>query len=244
MRYPLARTVSPRQTKAAMREASKTNLVRPPDFSEKFLRGRVLDIGAGDDLVCSWAEGFDIGDGDANTIDKYFAPNTFDSIHSSHCLEHMTDPVSALAGWWSILKPGGFLIIVVPDEDLYEQTCWPSAFNGDHTSTFRLDRPTSWSPVSYELRSMCTNLPNAEVVSAQVQDANYDYSLKFPPGVVYRRKKPRHIKWTMSIAKRLPFVGQRAKELLQRKLIWHGFPVDQTLGNVLAQIQIIVRKLP
>src|SRR4051794_2701011 len=111
-----------------MHEASKTNVLRSRDFPEKFLRGRVLDIGAGSDLVCSWAECFDKGNGDANTIDKYFEPNTFDCVHSSHCLEHMIDPVSALASWWSILKPGGFLIIVVPDEDLYEQRIWPSLF--------------------------------------------------------------------------------------------------------------------
>lgn len=226
-----------------MREASKTNLVRPPDFSAKFLRGRVLDIGAGGDVVCSWAESFDQENGNANTIDKYFERNTFDCVHSSHCLEHMIDPVSALAGWWSILKPGGFLIIVVPDEDLYEQAIWPSLFNSDHKCTFRLDRPTSWSPCSYELRSMCGNLSNSEIVGAELQDANYDYSLKFPPGIACRRRKPRYVKWSLSIAKRLPIVGGRAKAFLQRRLTKYGFPVDQTIGNALAQIQMVVRKV-
>jgi SAM-dependent methyltransferase len=226
-----------------MHEASKTNLVRTPDFSEKYLSGRVLDIGAGGDLVCGWAESFDKKDGDANAIDRYFAPKTFDSVHSSHCLEHMINPASALAGWWSILKPGGFLILVVPDEDLYEQTIWPSAFNSDHKSTFRLDKPTSWSPSSHELRSMCKDLPNSEVISAEIQDAHYDHSLRFPPGIAYRRRKPFYIKWSLSVAKRLPIVGRQAKIFLQRKFLKHGFPVDQTLGDALAQIQIIVRKL-
>ena len=225
-----------------MHEASKTNLVRPPDFSKKYLSGRVLDIGAGGDLVCAWAESFDVDKGDANTIDRYFEPETFDSIHSSHCLEHMINPVSALAGWWSILKPGGFLILVVPDEDLYEQTIWPSAFNSDHKSTFRLDKPSSWSPSSYELRSMCENLPNSEIVSAEIQDSNYDHSLRFPLGIAYKRRKPLYVKWSLSVAKRIPIVGWRAKRFLQRRLVKHGFAVDQTAGDALAQIQIIVRK--
>ncbi len=226
-----------------MREASKTNLVRPLDFSKKYLNGRVLDIGAGGDLVCTWAESFDVDKGDANTIDKYFEPETFDSIHSSHCLEHMINPVSALAGWWSILKRGGFLILVVPDEDLYEQTIWPSAFNSDHKSTFRLDKPTSWSLLSYELRSMCENLPNSEIVSAEIQDANYDHSLRFPLGIAYKRRKPLYIKWSLSVAKRIPIVGRQAKRFLERKLVKYGFAVDQTAADALAQIQIIVRKM-
>ncbi len=226
-----------------MREASKTNLVRPLDFSKKYLSGRVLDIGAGGDLVCTWAESFDVDKGDANTIDKYFEPETFDSIHSSHCLEHMINPVSALAGWWSILKRGGFLILVVPDEDLYEQTIWPSAFNSDHKSTFRLDKPTSWSLLSYELRSMCENLPNSEIVSAEIQDANYDHSLRFPLGIAYKKRKPLYIKWSLSVAKRIPVVGRQAKRFLERKLVKYGFAVDQTAGDALAQIQIIVRKM-
>jgi SAM-dependent methyltransferase len=225
-----------------MREASKTRLVRPPDFSKKYLSGRVLDIGAAGDLVCAWAESFDLDNGDANAIDKYFEPETFDSIHSSHCLEHMVNPVSALAGWWSILKPGGFLILVVPDEDLYEQTIWPSAFNSDHKSTFRLDKPSSWSPLSYELRSICENLANSEIVSAEIQDSNYDHSLRLPSGIAYKKRKPLYIKWSLSIAKRIPIVGRRATRFLQRKLVKHGFAVDQTSGDALAQIQIIVRK--
>ena len=32
-------------------EASKTNALRSPEFFETYLSGRVIDIGAGDDLV-------------------------------------------------------------------------------------------------------------------------------------------------------------------------------------------------
>ncbi len=60
-------TVASGRPKAiVMDEASKTNAIRKPDFFTKYLGGRVIDIGAGPDLVCEWAERFDIEDGDAN----------------------------------------------------------------------------------------------------------------------------------------------------------------------------------
>jgi len=54
-----------------MDEALKTRGVRSQDFYQKYLSGRVIDIGAGKDLVCDHAEGFDVEDGDANCITKY-----------------------------------------------------------------------------------------------------------------------------------------------------------------------------
>ena len=227
-----------------MREASKTRDIRPSNFADTYMSGRVLDIGAGDDLVCEWAEAFDLIHGDANRIDAYFEPNTFDAIHSSHCLEHMNEPIKALAGWWSILKPNGYLILVVPHEDLYEQTIWPSIFNSDHKSTFRLNKQDSWSPVSYDALEICSNLPNQEIISAEIHDSHYDYSLQYKGGMNYCKKKPVHTKWLLSLAKRLPLIGHLLKKLTYRLLVnKYQFPIDQTLENASAQIQIIVKKI-
>ncbi|MBK8741304.1 MAG: class I SAM-dependent methyltransferase [Betaproteobacteria bacterium] len=121
-----------------MDEARKTNALRGAAFAAQYLDGRVIDIGAGRDLVSANAERFDIDDGDANFISRFRPAGAYDAVHSSHCLEHMHDPPAALAEWWSLLKPGGYLILVVPDEDLYEQGIWPSIFNRDHKATFRL----------------------------------------------------------------------------------------------------------
>jgi SAM-dependent methyltransferase len=227
-----------------MREASKTQDIRPLNFSDEYLSGRVLDIGAGDDLVCAWAEGFDLIHGDANRIDQYFEPNTFDSVHSSHCLEHMIDPIKALMGWWAVLKPNGYLILVVPHEDLYEQTIWPSIFNADHKSTFRLNQKESWSPVSYDALEICANLPNQQIISAEIHDNHYDYSLQYKGGMNYCKKKPVFTKWLLSLAKRLPFIGDSLKRLTCGLLVnRYQFPIDQTLGKASAQIQIVVKKL-
>ena len=51
----------------------------------------------------------------------------------------MRDVPQALEQWWQLVKPGGAMVIVVPDEDLYEQGAWPSLFNRDHSATFRLN---------------------------------------------------------------------------------------------------------
>ena len=130
-----------------MDEASKTRRVRGPDFERQYLSGKVIDIGAGTDPVCPWAEIFDVAEGDANFITRYRAPETYDTVHSSHCLEHLHDPKQALRQWWQLVRPGGYLVLVVPHEDLYEQGFWPSIFNPDHKATFRLDGTASWSPV-------------------------------------------------------------------------------------------------
>ena len=54
-----------------MEEAKKTNEIRGEDFNKKYLSGKVIDIGAGNDLVCIEAEGFDQKEGDANHITMY-----------------------------------------------------------------------------------------------------------------------------------------------------------------------------
>lgn len=224
-----------------MREASKTNQFRPPDFSDRYLQGRVLDIGAGGDKVCEWALDFDRAQGDANRIEDYFPPASFDTVHSSHCLEHMKDPVASLSAWWSLVKPGGYLVLVVPDEQLYEQGIWPSFFNHDHKSSFRLDREPGLTPVSHDIGAMCRALPGAQIVSAAVQDSGYDRALLFPRGLQPRRiGQPWKLAW--SVLKRTTGPASPLRHAFRRSLVARGFPIDQTRENVLAQIEVIVRK--
>lgn len=225
-----------------MREASKTNLIRDLSFAMQYLQGQVLDIGAGTDLVCPWARSFDVEDGDANHITRYFEREVFDTVHSSHSLEHMDHPVQALEGWWELVKPNGYLIVVVPDEDLYEQGMWPSFFSSEHRSTFRLGSDQSWSPVSFDLKKLCEALPGAQVVSAQKQSHGYSPKLIFPKGLQPKRiKQP--LKTLISMIKRVPFVGPKLKDDVLKSLIKRGYPYDQTMKDALAQIEIVVKKV-
>lgn len=216
-----------------MKEASKTNQIRGPQFLSAYLRGSILDIGSGADLVVPHAEPFDLEHGDANDILRYRPAESYDCVHSSHCLEHMHNPEQALAGWWALVKPGGYLIVVVPHEDLYEQGFWPSLFNPDHKSTFRLGQGTSWSPVSFDLLDLVSSLPRAEVVSAEVHDCKYDHSRRVAAAPrkqlrPFRAAACRFNRWLTRRVKRSPVERSRWWLSLQGNVPRIGIPIDQT----------------
>lgn len=224
-----------------MDESSKTRRVRGPDFEAKYLRGKVIDIGAGTDPICPWAESFDVADGDANFITRYRTPESYDTVHSSHCLEHLFRPAEALGEWWKLVKPGGYLVLVVPDENLYEQGFWPSIFNPDHKATFRLAGGSSWSPVSFDIRELVRNLPDAILISAEIQDFAYKHGLNFRGR---RRRKIWGFKTLKSITRRIPGVGPAIKRRLEEIGVGWGAPLDQTTRDALAQIQVVAQKKP
>lgn len=222
-----------------MHEASKTRDFCGPEFVDKYLSGKVLDIGPGDDLIVPQAIPFDLAHGDANRIGDYLQAQSFDCVHSSHCLEHMRDVPGALRQWWSLVKPGGVLVVAVPHEDLYEQGIWPSIFNVDHKATFRLDKKASWSPVSYDLRNLVQELEGADIESIAVQDAGYDYRWR-RRGFYFVGKFAHRISQKIFARARTEF---RPQDHIEDRIVWFlGKPLDQTLDGALAQIQVVVRK--
>lgn len=133
-----------------------------------YLAGDGIDIGAGDDPLGRYQSLFplmrscrawDQADGDAESMIRV-PDNTFDFVHSSHCLEHLLTPRVALGNWIRICKPGGYLLITVPDEDLYEGGVWPSTWAGDgHKWSFTIDKPwegtrKSWCAASIDVVEM------------------------------------------------------------------------------------------
>lgn len=142
---------------------------------ERYFKGSGLDIGYGGDLVVPNARGWDLEDGDAQLLET-IENETYDFVYSSHCLEHMRDPIIALMNWWRVLKPGGYLFVVVPDEDLYEHGIWPSVYNPDHKNTFTISKDKTWSPVGFNITDLVNKLPNRKVISIRTTDDNYDYS--------------------------------------------------------------------
>jgi SAM-dependent methyltransferase len=99
-------------------------------------------------------------------------------VHSSHCLEHLHDPSEGLKNWLRVVKPAGYVIVIVPDEDLYEQGQFPSTFNRDHKWTFTIHKQASWSQKSINLMTLVSALgPEAELVKLELLDATYRYEL-------------------------------------------------------------------
>jgi SAM-dependent methyltransferase len=153
-------------------------------FATRYLVGNGIDIGSGDDPLTDYAALFpliknvrawDKGDGDAQTLPGLDA-NAFDFVLSSHCLEHLAHPVSALRRWIGVCKPRGHLIITVPDEDLYEHGLWPSQFNGEHKWSFNLNKDVDdVRPHSLNLLEILIGFRyRVEILSVHLLDAGYD----------------------------------------------------------------------
>ncbi|MBI4347715.1 MAG: class I SAM-dependent methyltransferase [Elusimicrobia bacterium] len=118
-------------------------------------RGRVLDVGCGRGLILGtlkeWGfetHGVELSEESAwhakhrmgaamhvgNFVDAKLEPGTFDAIIFWHSLEHFRKPVAALLHAHQLLKPGGLLVVAVPNSDSMQAR----AFRADW---FHLDVP-------------------------------------------------------------------------------------------------------
>jgi len=114
---------------------SETAKYRP--FTIKYLKGCGVDVGCGSDPVAPWAIRFDLPPDDfaaynsgaaSNHIQLYgdcrdlpFRDGTLDFVYSSHVLEDFEDWNPVLKEWVRVLKPGGTLVILIPDKKLWEE---------------------------------------------------------------------------------------------------------------------------
>jgi predicted SAM-dependent methyltransferase len=172
-----------------MYEASKALMRRLHDsrFATRYFVGQGIDIGCGPDPVSQYQEQFplmrgcrswDMPDGDAQFLASV-ADETFDFVHSSHCLEHMVEPREALQHWLRVLKPGGHLIVTIPDEDMYEQGVFPSTNNSDHKWTFTMSKQQSWSSRSINVfELLATYADVAQTIKIELLDASFRYGLQ------------------------------------------------------------------
>jgi predicted SAM-dependent methyltransferase len=141
-----------------MYESSKSSRRRyhNGNFIAKYFVGNGLDVGCGPDPLEQYKQQYpliktmknwDIQDGDAQYLESV-EDETYDFLHASHSLEHMQDPRVALTNWISVVKSGGYLILTVPDEDLYEHGQWPSRFSNEHFWSFTICKTDSTMPNS------------------------------------------------------------------------------------------------
>lgn len=171
-----------------MKECSKSIARRLADsrFARRYFVGAGVDIGGKPDPLSLYQEFFplmksvrtwDLEDGDAQLMEGV-QDASFDFVHSSHCLEHLVDPRVGLAHWLRVLRPGGHLVVTVPDEDLYEQGIFPSTFNRDHKWTFTTHKHRSWSGRSLNLLDLVAGLgPAADLVKMERLDSTYRHGL-------------------------------------------------------------------
>lgn len=156
------------------RECSKAlpRRLRDPAFLQRYFTGIGLDVGAGDDALgrhaslfprCQRVDYWDRPQGDAGIL--FGVPEaSYDFLHSSHCLEHLGDPVAALRRWCAVVKPGGHVIVMVPEWTMYEHEQWPSRYNSDHKHAFSpalngIDRSVPYAPPVISLPLILVTLP-------------------------------------------------------------------------------------
>ncbi|MGE5503794.1 MAG: methyltransferase domain-containing protein [Actinomycetota bacterium] len=171
-----------------MKECSKAVMrrLRSPEFATRWFVGQGLDIGGAADPLGQFRElfpqvravrGWDAADGDA----QYLAgvPDaSFDFVHALHALATTADPSEALKHWFRVLKPGGHLVVVVPDEDMYAQGAFPPRYNTDHRWTFTVYKAKSWSPRSLNLVELLQGLgAQAEIKKIEVLDQGFRHGL-------------------------------------------------------------------
>lgn len=146
-------------------------------FWQRYLSGdAVLEIGykgyfGATVPIVPQAIGVDIGYPGYDGVTLPFADESFDAIYSSHCFEHIPDYVAVLRDWYRLLKVGGYLMIVVPQQHMFEKRLVkPSLANPDHrryyTAESLLHELAEAMPEnSYRIRHMREN------------DADFDYSV-------------------------------------------------------------------
>lgn len=164
-----------------MNETKKATARRSKDLTfpwGQIFSGKGLDVGCGPDLLV-WpgaeVRPFDLEHGDANHLDRHVEPGSLDFLHASQCLEHMHDPLAAFGSWAVCVRPGGYLVVTVPDLVLYGDFRWPSAPNPDHKTSWSLFYKKAPCPNHQYVpdfieatRLLC---PRAELI-----DTDYDYS--------------------------------------------------------------------
>jgi predicted SAM-dependent methyltransferase len=100
-----------------------------------FCQGDGVDIGFGGDPIVPHAICMDLPEryasyndhiqhlhGDARYL-HWFRDASLDWVYSSHVLEDFEDTVSVLEEWLRVIKPGGNLVLYLPDEQAYRAYC-------------------------------------------------------------------------------------------------------------------------
>jgi predicted SAM-dependent methyltransferase len=89
-----------------------------------------------------------------------FADGRLDFVFSSHLLEHLDDTEAALREWWRVIRPGGHLVLYLPDKALYPNIGEDGA-NPDHKHDFDredivgiMKRVGSWDLVENQQRPL------------------------------------------------------------------------------------------
>lgn len=139
------------------------------------LRGDIIDVGSGDDPL-KQGMSLNLPDGGGDKLTDFFPASRFDVIHGSQVLEHAISPEDMLRSWITCLRKGGYIIVTVPDFELYEKGRWPSKFNGAHQTCWTMNNDLIGRTLIH-LPQWLDQFSEVSLVMCRLIDTNYDYSI-------------------------------------------------------------------
>ena len=146
-------------------------------FFDRYLSGSaILEIGYkgyidGTVSIVPQAIGVDLDYPGYDGATLPFPDGSQDAIYTSHCLEHISDSKRAIRDWFRVLKPSGYLVLIVPHQYLFERRYQPpSLSNSDHKRFYTpaallREVEEALEPNSYRVRHLVDN------------DFGFDYSI-------------------------------------------------------------------
>lgn len=150
---------------------------------------KLKNILKNDELIWFFGKGIDIGGFDEKIFPNFikieydlkkarnitsFIKDKFDCVYSSYFLQHFEEPYNVMLEFWKLVKKNGYMIIIVPDEDLYEQGFFPSKMCNLSKHTFTISKRNSWCDKSINLLDLANKIPNSKIIKIELQDNNYD----------------------------------------------------------------------
>jgi FkbM family methyltransferase len=168
-------------------------------FFEKYMSGNVvIDIGfrgcyANAVPILPHAIGVDVDYPGYDGIILPFSDGSVDTVYSSHMLEHVADYKVVIRDWYRVLKPGGFIVCIVPHQFLYEKKHeLPSLWNLDHKrfytpASLLREFEESLEPNSYRIRHLRDNDKDYNYACGPYAHASGRYEIEF---VIQKIRKP------------------------------------------------------
>ncbi len=113
-----------------------------------------------------------------------FSDSSLDFVFSAHMLEHVEDAAGMLKEWWRTLKPGGYLILYLPEKSLFPCAGEEGA-NEDHKHDFEqtdiikiMKNIGSWDLVENQLRPERNEYSFYQVYRKETGTRRHSYSWK------------------------------------------------------------------
>lgn len=106
-----------------MAYSSEAAKVRDMPHVMQYITGRTADMGAGHDKIKPEAKGYDgrnlPGIDEVQNQLFIWVANSYDTVFSSHFLEHVPNPYEYIKNWHNGLVVGGHLVLYLPDGRYY-----------------------------------------------------------------------------------------------------------------------------